>query len=702
MKGPLPKPARHFYSFGTCRFYVTERELSRGGEPVALTPKTLDTLLLLLRRSGHVVDKDELMSSLWPDAFVEEDNLVQQISHLRKALGERPDGGPYIETAARRGYRFAAPVTESWEEEPDSGKLAGIPATKRKRPWRWLWAVVLVTLAVLAAFVLYRWLAPRPAAPYVRMEIIRLTDSGKASAAAISPDGKYVVHAVPDKGMTSLWMRNVATGSNVQIMPPAEGSFSDLSFSRDGNSLYYLFNLSTLYSMPVLGGSLRKLASVGGGEGASFSPDEKRLAFARRRGEDSHLIVVNVDGSGERQLASRKYPDTLEIAAWSPDGKIIASAVRSFRDGIFWSLEAIPEEGGPGKRIGSRTWDSMAWDSSRLRWLPDGRGLILIAGDLTSPSQVWFISYPEGEARRITNDLNSYSGLSLTGDAGALVTVQSESTSRIWVVSIGDAASAREITAGRIDGAEGVSWAGDGNIVFSAPDSKQQPHFWIAAADGTGRRQITSEGPFDRFPAVCGNGRHLVYTSHRAAAPHIWRSDLDGGNARQLSNGNGEFWPSCSPDGTWLTYGDETPGSWGVWRMPINGGAPVRIWDQYGVSRISPDGKWIVVREWFAAEPKVQVIPAAGGPPTRTFDLSELGWGYYAEWSADGTALLYVRTSGGGSNVWRQPLDGSEPKQVTNFTSDQFINFAVSRDGKRLALARGSTTSDVVLIKDLK
>jgi Tol biopolymer transport system component len=135
--------------------------------------------------------------------------------------------------------------------------------------------------------------------------------------------------------------------------------------------------------------------------------------------------------------------------------------------------------------------------------------------------------------------------------------------------------------------------------------------------------------------------------------------------------------------------------------MPIDGGAPVRIWHRPGWSGISPDGKSVLVGD--AADAKVTIVPADGGEPIRSFDtVSELGGSGAVHWSADGAALLYVKTIGGVSNIWRRPLDGGEPKQVTAFTSQRITSFAVSRDGKRLALARGTTSSDVVLIRDLK
>ncbi len=115
----MTRPIKHFYEFGSFRLDVTERVLLRDGEPVALTPKSFDTLLVLVQNSGHVLERDELMEMVWPDAIVEENNLRQSISALRKALGDSPNTPQYIETIPRRGYRFVASVRELWDESDD-------------------------------------------------------------------------------------------------------------------------------------------------------------------------------------------------------------------------------------------------------------------------------------------------------------------------------------------------------------------------------------------------------------------------------------------------------------------------------------------------------------------------------------------------------------------------------------------------------
>ncbi|HZJ42282.1 MAG TPA: winged helix-turn-helix domain-containing protein [Pyrinomonadaceae bacterium] len=128
----------HSYDFGRFRLKPAERVLLREGEPVPLTPKVFDILITLVEKSGQVVEKDDLMKRVWPTTFVEEGNLTQNVSLLRKALGETPGGSQYIETVPRRGYRFVAEINETWADEIKSEplKLETIPTNGNQHPER--------------------------------------------------------------------------------------------------------------------------------------------------------------------------------------------------------------------------------------------------------------------------------------------------------------------------------------------------------------------------------------------------------------------------------------------------------------------------------------------------------------------------------------------------------------------------------------
>jgi Tol biopolymer transport system component/predicted Ser/Thr protein kinase len=569
---------------------------------------------------------------------------------------------------------------------------------------RWGWAVGLASLALIALVGRDAWRTLNPARQesFQRIRITKLTDTGNVTAAAISPDGKYVIHAVTSQGNTSLWIRHTSTGSNVQIAPPVKGTLSNLNFSRDGNSLTYVLetdgSIPAIYTIPVLGGSPRILAAFPRAPVASLSPDEKRVVFATSSTSENNLIIANLDGGAERKVATRRSPDHLVRSAWSPDGRNLAYTVFSQRGGVNTALFVIPVDGASAEWRCSRTW----YNIGSLRWLPDGHGFILTANEQFPFFQIWYVPYPRGQTRALTNDLSTYRGLSLTADASSLVAIQTETISHLWSVEAGDPGSAHQITTGRLDGLNWTDWSLNGPIYFEAPDSRGNTQVWATSTGGLDRRQITT-GQLTGQPSSCGANLHLLFASFQEGNPHIWSSDLNGGNLRRLTAGESEGAPSCSRDGSWLTYTSNSAMSEGVWRMPLAGGEPTRIWNRPARSWISPDGKSVLLREPLSSGGRAFIVPANGGTPIRSFErTADFGDSPQLAWSSDGLGILFLKTSAGVSNIWRRPLDGGEPRQLTSFTSQRITSFAVDPGSRRLVLARGTISSDVVLISNQK
>ena len=572
-------------------------------------------------------------------------------------------------------------------------------------------ALVLASLAVIIfgiLFFLYKafWNSA-PYVPFQNMRISRLTNTGRANGAAISPDGKYVVHVVSEAGQQSLWVRQVATSSNVQIVPPTEAQFWALTFSNDGNFVYYVMFDKTppasLYQVPTLGGASRKvLDNID--SSVTISPDGKQLAFVRdypAQGERA-LIIANADGSGERRLNTRQRPDYSADPAWSPDGKTIAlSAKIADATSYYMNVFAIRVEDGSATPISNQRWMTIG----RPAWLKDGSGLVMTAADQVSRlSQVWHLAYPSGEARRITNDVNDYRNVTMTADSTALVTVQKDQLSNVWTLSAnGDASRASQITSGKYNGSGGLTWTPDGRIVYTS-NASGQSDIWIMSSDGTNQKQLTANAGANAYPAVSPDGRYVVFVSDRTGTPLVWRMNIDGNNQKQLSDAKSSY-PQVSPDSRWVVYESFDSGKWTVWKVSIDGGAPVRLSDKISESPvISPDGKLIAYSyedEQSNWQHKIAVIPFDGGPPVKTFDVSPTA-GWYMRWTPNGRALTYQDTRGGVSNIWSQPLDGGKPTQVTDFKADQIFCFDWSPDGKQLATARGLVTTDVVLISDFK
>ncbi|MCI0486362.1 MAG: serine/threonine-protein kinase [Blastocatellia bacterium] len=567
-------------------------------------------------------------------------------------------------------------------------------------------AVLAMIVVLIAAFGF--WLSTivgtkEQPSPFQTMKITRLTDTGKAWRATISPDGKYVAHVVENEGQHSLWVMQVATLSNVEIIPPSRNAYVGLIFSQDGDYIYYTFwdkkNRPALYQIPALGGSPRKILD-NVDDLITFSPEGDRFAFVR---EEKKLMVADTSGGGERALALRREDEFWRYPAWSPDGKVIACAVGSYSaEGDY--VVSVSLKDGTEKTISSQKWFRVY----TMSWLSDGSGLVMNAVDQKSKlTQIWSLSYPGGATHRITNDLNNYYGMSLTADSNGLVCVLGNRTSNIWIVPNEEGGLARQVTfeSGNDDGLRGTAWAPDGRIVYASGKGGNQD-IWIMQPDGTDKTQLTIDPRTDFFPSVSPDGRYIVFASDRGGSFNIWRMDIDGSNPKQLTSRGGEGVPHCSPDSQWVVYEMTGPDELTIWKVPIDGGAPVQLTDRDSKAPVvSPDGKSIACVYWkdkSGASPVLAAIPFEGGPPLRMLDVPSAARSSIIQWSPDGRALTYIYNSGSISNIWSHPLEGGPPKQLTDFKDSQIFSFQWSRDGRTLVCSRGGEPFDVVLIRDFK
>ncbi|MGH9648948.1 MAG: DPP IV N-terminal domain-containing protein, partial [Terriglobales bacterium] len=382
--------------------------------------------------------------------------------------------------------------------------------------------------------------------------------------------------------------------------------------------------------------------------------------------------------------------------SWSPDGTSIA--VNAGTVAGRETVVAVSVADGTEKPLTSHEWVFV----KRLSWLSDGSGLVVEASDpdFAGRDQLWLVTHPGGGARRITNDLNSYRDATVSSDSTSLVTVQREQLSSIWAVPLGDARRARQISSGTgtLDGVEGLAWMPDGRIVYTSTAGGNLD-LWTMNADGSHARQLTTDPAAAFAPVVSPDGRTIVFSSARTGSPNLWRMDSDGGNLRQLTWGGLDFPAGISPDGKWVLYESSQSGQPALWKVPLEGGKPAMLSPSGYNATLSPDGKLIV---HFVIDPKalrrrVVVISWDGGEPLHTFAFRS-GFG----WSPDSRGLDYVEIRNGVANLWRQPLAGGKPRQVTNFTSDEMFNGAWSHDGKQLAVVRGRWRSDVVLISNFR
>lgn len=539
---------------------------------------------------------------------------------------------------------------------------------------------------------------------------VKLTTTGKISRAAISPDGKYVVYATSDGGKQSLWVRQVATPSHVLIVAEGDVVYRGLTFAHDGDFLYYVVQeknnpIQTLYQVPVLGGPHRKILSDIDSP-ITLSPNSSHFAFIRRdrvRGEDS-LVIAAADGAAaERTLITKRGMDFYAISgpSWSPDGNWIACGAGSREGGRYMSVVTVGISDGVEKMVTAQKW----FDVGRVAWAADQSKLIISAVEQGSnQAQVWRVAYPDGRATKLIDDFNDYRDLSTTSDSNMLVTVQNESRVNVWTAHANDNASAKQITSGvgEYDGVRGLAWMPDGNIVYVSRKSGSQD-IWTMRSDGSEQKQLTTAATrADVHPTVAGDGRYIVFTSNRLGNSNIWRMNADGSDPVQITSGSGEEFPHLSPDGQTIVYTSTSSSNFTVWRIPVDGGSPEQLTRRLSQwPAVSPNGKLIAC--WYRDDVnspwRIAVLPLAGGDALQVFEVSSTqGSSIPVRWTKDGRTITFVDTRDGVSNIWGQPLGGGAPKQMTDFKSEQIFWFDWSPDGKQLTCARGSVTSDVILM----
>jgi eukaryotic-like serine/threonine-protein kinase len=592
-------------------------------------------------------------------------------------------------------------------DAPGSGSaVAREEPAPQPRSRKWMGPVVLGLLLVLggASIVGYhRWTQRQMGFNAENMQITKLTDSGMAGQVAISPDGRYIVYSLVDGEQQSLRMRNVSTKSDVQVLPPDALHLIGVTFSNDGDFIYFVRSekgyagAHDLYKIPVLGGPEEQLIHDID-SAVSFSPDGKRMAFMRGVGGGKlEIHVANVDGSGNRAIATlpallaRLF---LNGVAWSPDGKTLMTPAFRFPENKKYLLTAINPDDGHMKEF-----LSSAEFIGRPAWMPDGKSLVapmqrtaVQEMQTNNATQLWSVTYPEGSITRITNDLTDYGpSVSATRDGRMLAMVERQEVSHIWAVPDGDTAKAKQITSGEIL-ETGVSPGPDGKILLRRGNGKME----VLSADGTQRTPFLAEATNFLALSECGN-RYVVFDRHQGETVELWRADVNGSNAVKLADQ--VLSSDCSPDGKWVLYGSGPH----VYRMPVEGGratdiAPPLQGNAFAV--ISPDGNSVAYLYTERGGPmtmnRVAVGSAEGGKPQLTLALPGDADGLH--WSPDGKGLEYLLTRKGASNVWEQMLAGGEPRQLTKFASGRIVDFAWTRDGKTLLLAKGELTRDVVLI----
>ena len=702
-----------FFRFGEFTVDCEQRVLLRNDSPVPLAPKVFDTLLILVGNSGRIVEKEELMSRLWPETCVEESNLTFNIQQLRKALGDNARQPHFIETVARRGYRFIAEVKENSPTpvavEAESSRISSVASlTSPKRSYL---SIAALAFLVVGSIAIALWFTQRlnatsaPAVPILSkpFKSAKFASTGNQHA-VLTPDGKYVAYTSETGGKQSVWLRELETSENIQIVPPSDERYLGLAISHDGNSIYLVRKNETdppssaIYRVMTFGGIPVKV--IGKTEGwISVSPDDKQISFVRCNYEDNDfcsLYVVGTDGRNERKLLTRQNPFRIGDNQFSPDGKSIAFATgQSWNGGSDFRLVLLDVASGAEREISKKTF----FNISSLKWLPAGDTLLLTANEsLNGRFRIWRVLVGTEEVEALTNDAIDYLTISLDKAADKMIATHLSDSFRLYLASLDDVGNAKPLAAAR----SGLAFAHDGKVFYTGGDGD----IWMINRDGGEQRQLTNSPFNDLHPRVSAEGRYVFFSSNRTGSIQVWRMNTDGSNQVQITRREGGYPRFITPDGKWVYF--ESGLHQTLWRVSTEGSDETEVSERkiYG-SAFSHDGKFLAY--FFRDQDRdsrlrLAVMSNESRKILRTFAVADdtFNRGGIA-WVNDNQSFYYVTTNGAQNLLWRQSLyDDSPARLITSLGNEEIVDFALSSDGSNLAFVRGQWIHEAVLIEGFK
>jgi eukaryotic-like serine/threonine-protein kinase len=611
--------------------------------------------------------------------------------------------------------RTAAAPPAAQVAQPGSSSSAVVAVARQHKLGFAAGIVVFLIMLGAAAFGIYSLLHRAAPAPFQKFNVTRVTDSGNVAGAAISPDAKYVLSVTDDNGQQSLWLRNVATGSVTQVIPPSDTDYLGLAFSPDGNYIYFskAENVShtyyNLYRAPVLGGTPQVVVKNISNQSLAFSPDGQRIAYIRDHEPEVNqyrILTASFNGGNETVLLTEPRVNPPLYLAWSPKGDEIFCS-RLGGNGEPAAIDVLDVRTSKLRRIATFPDDFLA----EIQWSQDDHVLFVMHGQTGANgirSQIGYLRESGGEIEPITRDSNRYATLTVSADGKTLATILDRSEATVFVLSDTSHGFGQPrpvlSQANEFDDWSGVRWSADGNLLLN-----NFGRLLKVGLDGKNQTELLSDPNGRMYTASsCGtNYLVLAWQPHGRSNPRtIWRTNADGTGPVQLTDGKQDWWPVCSPDQKWVYYADFRDSK--IHRVPLDSSskseAALDLPQGYPIAAalsFSPDGKTLAAAllDQQLRGTKIALFDLGSSSPPRMLDASRPS---SLRFTPDGKSVVYATRKNGVDNIWMQPVDGSAGRQVTDFKSGQIWSVDLSPDGKSLAVLHGQYVADVVLLQETK
>ena len=714
---PANTPQKRIYRFGEFLLYENDRRLMRDGERVQLTPRSLHLLLVLVENAGRIVSKESLINEIWEEAFVEEGNLNQTVSRLRKVLGETANENRFIETVPRVGYRFFADVEVSSEEEiaapstreePTSVTAVNEPAPLQVRRLSRGWLIAVATLIVVASIVLsgWFWLTPEAAQPVRGKQKgipIRLTDSlqnesramwtpdgrarfgrssGKETSAYImnadgsdqrldtsvselraglwSPDdSKVIFYKVGDAGNT-LYLAN-SDGSNEIKLPFKAGN---MAWSPDNGKILYQFGNpdSDLFIYTLESGNIDTVVSTPTFDAdPSFSPDGRKIAYVSSRDGNPEIYVQNIDGSDLQRLTNHPAHDG--FPTFSPDGTQIL--FNSNREDENFDVYLMNADGSNVRRLTNWKSDEEAYPGC---WSPDGTE-ILFSSDHSRKINIYKMSVEPIDLKEVLAVDNEQLQFPSYSHDGSKLLYQTENDEKVAKLSVLDLKTKTTTTVVRSEqGGMFPRFSPNGNEIIYQDKIDGNAEICIISADGSGSfTNLTNNPARDTAPVFSPDGSKIVFTSNREGNYDLFQlymMNADGSNQHRIYySGAASNYPSWSPDGQKIVFSnDKEDGRTGNFEIfliePETISAEIRLtfrrrYDTYPV--FSPDGSRIAFTSAADGNSEIYIMNADGSRLVRlTRDAAE---DIQPSWSPDGKRIIFSSNRSGRFAIYELAAD---------------------------------------------